>query len=83
MSLVEIAQKRGLVASTIEGHLAELVHAGEVDIGALIEEGARKRIADQIVLLPENASLREIKDHLGSAVTYGEIRFVLADLHKE
>ncbi|MGD8595201.1 MAG: helix-turn-helix domain-containing protein [Gammaproteobacteria bacterium] len=71
----EIAQERGLVATTIEGHLAHYVGTGLLDIEELVAE---KKIAVIMQAFDEKGkeSLKLIKEHLGDEFSYGEIRLV-------
>ena len=71
----EIAQERGLVATTIEGHLAHYVGTGLLDIEQLVAE---KKIAVIMQAFDEKGkeSLKLIKEHLGDEFSYGEIRLV-------
>ncbi|MBI3186593.1 MAG: helix-turn-helix domain-containing protein [Gammaproteobacteria bacterium] len=78
-SLQEIADTRGLVRNTIEGHLAHFVSLGELDIHDIV---SKEKIAliKQAVAEQGGASLNLIKEHLGDAFSYGEIRLVVASL---
>jgi ATP-dependent exoDNAse (exonuclease V) alpha subunit len=75
----EIADTRGLVRSTIESHLAHFVCLGELDINDLVPQ---KKIAliKQAAEEKGRESLGLIKEHLGDACSYGEIRLVLESL---
>lgn len=79
-SPTEIAVTRGLAISTIEGHLAEAMEAGEqVDLGRLVGEEKRLAIESAIAELGP-ASLKPIMEKLGEGYSYGELRFVRASL---
>lgn len=75
----EIADARGLVKGTIEGHLAHFVGLGELNINEIVPR-------EKIVLIRQAAeekgreSLSLIKEHLGDDCSYGEIRLVLESL---
>lgn len=79
MSIQDIAEERGLAVTTIEGHLAHYVGMGELDIYELVTQ-------DKIAVIQQAAndlgkdSLKIIKDHLGDAFSYGEIRLVVESL---
>lgn len=79
MSIQDIAEERGLAVTTIEGHLAHYVGMGELDIHELVTQ-------DKIAVIQQAAndlgkdSLKIIKDHLGDAFSYGEIRLVVESL---
>ena len=78
-NLQEIADTRGLVRNTIESHLAHFVSLGELDIHDIV---SKEKIAliKQAVAEKGGASLSLIKEHLGDAFSYGEIRLVVASL---
>ncbi|MDO8673949.1 MAG: DNA helicase RecQ [Dehalococcoidia bacterium] len=75
-SVGEIAAERELAISTVEGHLAEAMQAGErIDIERLV--GEEKRRAIELALAELGASpLKPVMEKLGDGYTYGEIRFV-------
>ena len=76
-SITEIASMRNLAISTIESHLAYYIQRGLISVNELVK-------TEKLVLIEphiqdaENNSLSLIKDKLGDAVTFGEIRMVLA-----
>lgn len=75
----EIAGARGLVRTTIEGHLAHFVGLGELNINNIV---SREKI-EMIKQAAEEKgweSLSLIKEHLGDTCSYGEIRLVLESL---
>lgn len=73
----DIASLRGLTVQTIEGHLAHYVEAGEILIDRLVSEEKREAILKAAGSL-ETPSLGAIKGLVGDAVSFGEIRLVLA-----
>lgn len=78
-SVPEIAEERGLVSATIEGHLAHYVALGELSLENLVALEKQHEIENQ---LKENKELKlkEIKNMLGNDYSYGEIKLVLAHL---
>ncbi len=76
-SIPEIAQERGLVKSTIEGHLSFFVEKGKLDISRLVIEEKQKIIKEKLISCETN-SLKEVKESLGKDVSYGEIKMVIA-----
>jgi hypothetical protein len=74
-SVEEIAETRGMVSSTIEGHLSQFLDTGEVDIKKLISEEKLKVILGLIT--SETTGTQEIKTKLGNEYSYGEIRLAL------
>jgi hypothetical protein len=80
LTISQIAKERGLVISTIEGHLAFFVDAGVLAIGELITNEKQQSIERKLREMSESNSLSEIKQALGDDHSYGEIRTVLAHL---
>jgi hypothetical protein len=73
----EIAKERNLTIQTIEGHLAFYVKTGEIKITELV---SREKI-DLIETTVKNfsgGSITPVKEKLGSGISFGEIRMVLA-----
>ncbi len=80
LSIEQIAEQRSLRIETIEGHLAELVEAGEnIDIEGLVEPKRRCTIEAALLKLG-TAMLKPVKEHLGEEYSYSEIRLVRARL---
>ncbi len=77
----EIAEERGLVASTIEGHLCKYIETGEVKATDLVAEEKLKNILSLIT--PETTGLNEIKSQLGDEYTYGEIRVAMTEFNRQ
>jgi hypothetical protein len=80
--LNKVAEERGLVRSTIEGHLAHFVEKGELPVSDFIEEEDLKKVT---AFLVENQDMpfSEIKTKLGDDFTYGDLRFVRAHLNHQ
>jgi hypothetical protein len=76
-TIVEIAKERNLTPQTIEGHLAHYVQMGEIKVEELIS-GEKIGLIEPVIKEFHNDSLTAIKERLGGAVGYGEIRIVLA-----
>jgi hypothetical protein len=76
-SVSDIATARNLTVQTIEGHLAYYVRKGEIDIEELVSR-------EKIVLIEPairdiaGGSIVPVKEKLGNAVGFGEIRLVMA-----
>lgn len=79
-SIEQIAQERGLVASTVESHLLHFIATGELDIHRVLESG---KIAKIESYFENNAgqSLSDAKNSLGEEISFGEIRMVRAYLN--
>ena len=76
VSIEEIAIRRGLTVSTVEGHLASFVATGEVDIRKLVSKEKIGPIMDAIKAVG-GTSLGPIRGRLGDAYTFAEIRAVM------
>jgi len=74
----EIARERSLVATTIYGHIASAIEAGErVDVRKIIsieEERLIEAAFEKVTV----GGLKEVKELLGDRVDYGQIRVHLA-----
>ncbi len=75
-SIEEIAEQRGLVIGTIEGHLAQYVENGAISIHELVKEKKVEKIMK--VIASDAVGLGEIKSQLPKDYTFGEIKLVLA-----
>ena len=78
-SIQEIAAERNLKETTIEGHLADFILTGDVSINQLLEPDKIAVITRAINQATER-KLTPIKEKLGDAYSYSEIRFVMAHL---
>ncbi len=76
LTIVQIAKERGLVQSTIEGHLSFFVETGKLDIDKLLSPEKQQAIA--IELAKEQLSLSTVLKALGGDYSYGEIKMILA-----
>jgi len=81
-SIEDIARERNLKPSTIISHLAELIEAGEaIDVSALTQPGHYEAIHDALQQVDDEA-LKPVKELLGDAYSYEEIRLVKALLRQ-
>lgn len=76
MKPFDVAENRGLALSTIEGHMAQLIKAGELDIHECME---KKKVITIVTAAKDlNTELMTpLKQKLGDDFSYGEIRAVL------
>jgi uncharacterized protein YpbB len=81
LTIPEIAKERGLVNSTIEGHLAFFIETGQLAIDTLLTADKQQTIRDQLAKAT-GPSLSEVKLALGDGTSYGEIKMVLAHLKR-
>lgn len=77
MSIEQIAQERELTTITIENHLTGFIKSGEIELKQLVEE-AKVPAIRQAIKSVGSSSLRVLKDHLGDAYSYREIKAVLS-----
>ncbi len=79
MSVLEIANERGFVESTIQGHLVHYLPTGEITITDLIPEEKYLELKSSIQSTTfENLS--DLKNKIDDKFTYSEIRLVLGSL---
>jgi len=79
LSVFEIAKERGLVSTTIEGHLAHFIPTGEVKITDIIPKEKYvelKKVMKSIVF----KNLTDLKNQIDDKFTYSEIRLVAKEL---
>lgn len=74
----EIAKERGLVLSTIEGHLAKAVEQGLLEIDAFMPKEEKEEIITMIKSFTESFSSKALFDKLNGKYTYGKLRAVMA-----
>jgi hypothetical protein len=79
IAIAEIASRRDLSISTIEGHLASFIGSGEVDVKELVPEHKIASILDAIKAVGATA-LGPIRGRLGDGYSFGEIKAVLQHL---
>jgi ATP-dependent DNA helicase RecQ len=78
-SVEEIAQQRGLVTNTVEGHLIECLSAGlAVDLCRLVSDSHRSQIEKAISERGLDQGFKAIRESLPESITYNMIRFVVA-----
>ncbi len=80
-SIDEIAEERQLSVTTIESHLAFYITNGELAIDELVSFDKQKLIQSMITQYG-SLSLKQLKDHLPSSISYGEIRMMVADTER-
>ncbi len=81
-TVVEISAERGLVRSTIEGHIAHYIGLGELEVNDFIDPSKGEKLKDYFRKYPE-ANLGDAKVSFGSQYSYGELQMVLAWWKKE
>jgi ATP-dependent DNA helicase RecQ len=81
-NVTEIAHERGLSPTTIEGHLSRFIQTGELDVYDFVNESKIPAIKDAVESYG-SAMLAPLKEILGDAYSYGEIKAVIAWMNKE
>ena len=79
LTIVEIANERGLTEGTIAGHLSHYVAMGQLDVSEFLSADKLEKIIDVSRKIDSRQS-GELKAELGEAYTYADIRFALAYL---
>ena len=79
LSLQEIAKRRGFTGNTIEEHLQRCLDAGlDIDIGRFVSLHDRA-IIEAAIQQHGTGRLKTLREVLPETITYGMIRFVIAD----
>jgi ATP-dependent DNA helicase RecQ len=81
-TVAEIAGERGLSPMTIEGHLSRFIQTGELDVHEIVNEAKIPAIKNAVESYGSEM-LSPLKEVLGDAYTYGEIKAVIAWMNKE
>ncbi len=76
-TVADIAAARSFTLSTIEGHLAHFVQAGEISIEEVVSREKIVIIEPALQYL-QNGSVSTVKQKLGNDISFGEIRLVMA-----
>jgi hypothetical protein len=82
LPLADVATKRGLSLSTIEGHVARGITEGLIELDEHVPSEVRDRIAEAMREQPDK-NLNELRAILGEAVSYGQLKMVQAWLKRE
>ena len=76
-SIIDIAEKRSLNANTVHGHLAEQVAVGKIPVSEFLGQDALNKILP-VVKRNAGKGLRVVKEELGDAFSYEDIRMATA-----
>lgn len=79
----QIAEKRGLNQSTIEGHLARYVASGDIDVHEFVDGDTLKKVEAYYMEHPEEKALKPIFEHFDAKISYGVLRMAIAAIRKE
>lgn len=79
----QIAEKRGLNQSTIEGHLARYVASGDIDVHEFVEGDTLQKVEAYCMEHPEEKALKPIFEHFDAKIPYSVLRMAIAAIRKE
>lgn len=79
----QIAEKRGLNQSTIEGHLARYVASGDIDVHEFVDADTLEKVEAYCENHPEEKALKPIFEHFDAKIPYGVLRMAIAAIRKE
>lgn len=79
----QIAEKRGLNQSTIEGHLARYVASGDIDVHEFVDGDTLQKVEAYCMEHPEEKALKPIFEHFDAKIPYGVLRMAIAAIRKE
>lgn len=79
----QIAEKRGLNQSTIEGHLARYVASGDLDVHEFVDGDTLQKVEAYCMEHPEEKALKPIFEHFDAKIPYGVLRMAIAAIRKE
>jgi hypothetical protein len=81
-SIAEIAVARSLSVGTIEGHLSHFLSTGEIKIESVLPK-EKIDLIEKALTTVDGFSITPIKQQLGDAASFGEIRMLLASKNFE
>ena len=79
----QIAEKRGLNQSTIEGHLARYVASGDIDVHEFVDGDTLQKVEAYCMEHPEEKALKPIFEHFDAKIPYSVLRMAIAAIRKE
>ncbi|CCK81781.1 helix-turn-helix domain-containing protein [Desulfobacula toluolica] len=77
MAIADIAEERGLVESTIQGHLCFFIENSQLDINKVLSPDKQNAIEAALAKGPAD-SFKAVKQNLGDGFSYGDIKLMLA-----
>jgi hypothetical protein len=78
LAIERIAQERGLVVSTIKGHLAKAVEEGRISIFKFMTEENVNTITTALKEMPDGFTSKDLFNKLEGKFGYGELRAVMS-----
>ena len=82
-TIAQIAEKRGLNQSTIEGHLARYVASGDIDVHEFVDGDTLQKVETYCMEHPEEKALKPIFEHFDAKIPYNVLRMAIAAIRKE
>lgn len=82
-TIAQIAEKRGLNPSTIEGHLVRYVASGDIDVHDFIDVDTLEKVEAYLAGHPDEKALKPIYEYFDSKISYGVLRMAIAAIRKE
>ena len=82
-TVAQIAEKRGLNPSTIEGHLVRYVASGDIDVHDFIDGDTLEKVEEYLAGHPDEKALKPVYEHFDSKISYGALRMAIAAIRKE
>lgn len=82
-TIEQIAEKRGLNQSTIEGHLARYVASGDIDVHEFVDADTLEKVEAYCMEHPEEKALKPIFEHFDAKIPYSVLRMAIAAITKE
>ena len=82
-TISQIAEKRGLNPSTIEGHLVRYVASGDIDVHDFIDGDTLEKVEAYLAGHPDEKALKPIYEYFDSKISYGALRMAIAAIRKE
>ncbi|MEK6876933.1 MAG: helix-turn-helix domain-containing protein, partial [Nanoarchaeota archaeon] len=79
----EIAKIKKQEQSVIESYIAKLIYYGILDVKKFVDDKTYAVIASKVPKDLDGVRLAPIKRELPERITYGQIRYVLADIKKK
>ena len=81
LSVIEIAKQRGITTGTVENHLADFISTGQVNVFDFLSQRDLDEIQQAITLL-DTTNLTPIKQKLGEALSYTQLKMGISYLAK-
>jgi len=82
-TIEQIAERRGLNQSTIEGHLTRYVASGDIDVHEFVDGDTLQKVEAYCMEHPEEKALKPIFEHFDAKIPYGVLRMAIAAIRKE